>query len=30
VVSPDFVDYLHLVRASDGWRIANVLFLNRS
>lgn len=29
VVSPDFVDYLHLVRTSDGWRIANVLFLNR-
>jgi hypothetical protein len=29
VVSPDFVDYLHLVRTSDGWRIANVLFRNR-
>lgn len=22
----DFVDYLHLVRTPDGWRIANVLF----
>jgi hypothetical protein len=29
VVSPDFVDYLHLVSTSDGWRIANVLFRNR-
>lgn len=29
VVSPDFVDYLHLVDTSDGWRIAHVLFRNR-
>lgn len=29
VVSPEYVDYLHLARTSDGWRIANVLFRNR-
>lgn len=29
VVSTDFVDYLHLVSTSHGWRIANVLFRNR-
>lgn len=29
VVSPDYVDYVHLVRTADGWKIANVLFHNR-
>ena len=24
--SPEYVDYLHLVRTSDGWKIASVLF----
>ena len=28
-VSPEYVDYLHLVRTPDGWRIANVLFRMR-
>lgn len=26
VVSPEYVDYLHLVKTSAGWKIANVLF----
>lgn len=26
VVSPDYLDYLHLVKTPDGWKIANVLF----
>jgi hypothetical protein len=26
VLSPDYVDYLHLVETPDGWKIANVLF----
>lgn len=30
VVSPDFVDYLHLVETDSGWRIANILFLYES
>lgn len=30
VVSPDYVDYLHLVKTSVGWKIANVLFRTRS
>jgi hypothetical protein len=30
VLSPDYVDYLHLVKAPDGWKIANVLFRTRS
>ncbi len=29
VVSPEYVDYLHLVKTSAGWKIANVLFRNR-
>lgn len=29
VLSPEYLDYLHLVRTSDGWKIANVLFHNR-
>lgn len=29
VVSPKYVDYLHLVKTSGGWTIANVLFRNR-
>ncbi len=29
VVSPEYVDYLHLVKTSSGWKIANVLFRNR-
>ncbi len=29
VLSPEYVDYLHLVKTSVGWRIANVLFRNR-
>ena len=28
-VSPEYIDYLHLVRTADGWRIANVLFRMR-
>ncbi len=28
-VSPEYIDYLHLVRTPDGWRIANVLFRMR-
>ena len=30
VVSPEYLDYLHLVKTPDGWKIANVLFRNRS
>ena len=26
VLSPDFLDYLHLVKTADGWRIANIIF----
>ena len=29
VVSPEYLDYLHLVKTSDGWKIANVLFRMR-
>ena len=29
VVSPEYVDYLHLVKTTAGWKIANVLFRNR-
>lgn len=29
VLSPEYLDYLHLVKTSDGWKIANVLFHNR-
>ena len=25
-VSPEYIDYLHLVRTPDGWKIAGVLF----
>ncbi|MBT8165227.1 MAG: nuclear transport factor 2 family protein [Acidimicrobiia bacterium] len=25
-ISPDYIDYLQLVRTTDGWKIANVLF----
>jgi len=28
-VSPEYVDYLQLVRTSGGWKIANVLFRTR-
>ena len=27
-VCVDFVDYMHLVKTQDGWKIANVLFRN--
>lgn len=30
VLSPEYLDYLHLVQTPDGWRIANVLFHVRS
>lgn len=30
VISPEYIDYLQLVRVGDGWRIANVLFRYRS
>lgn len=30
VVSPEYVDFLHLVKTDDGWQIANVLFRNRA
>lgn len=26
VRSPEYLDYLHLVKTPDGWRIANILF----
>jgi len=29
VLSPEYLDYLHLVRTPDGWRIANILFETR-
>lgn len=29
VTSPEYVDFLHLVRTTDGWRIVNILFHNR-
>lgn len=29
VISPDYVDHLHLARTADGSKIANVLFHNR-
>lgn len=29
VVSPEYVDYLQLVKTREGWKIANVLFRNR-
>ncbi|HUO86600.1 MAG TPA: nuclear transport factor 2 family protein [Thermoanaerobaculia bacterium] len=29
VVSPEYVDYLHLVRTADGWKIVHVLFRMR-
>jgi hypothetical protein len=28
-ISPEYVDYLQLVRTPDGWKIANVLFRMR-
>lgn len=28
VVSPEYVDYLHLVQTAAGWQIVNVLFRN--
>lgn len=30
VLSPEYVDYLHLVKTAAGWKIANVLFHNRA
>lgn len=30
VMSPEYLDYLHLVRAPDGWKIVNVLYEDRS
>ena len=30
VVSPEYVDFLHLARTSQGWQIVNVLFRVRS
>ncbi len=29
VLSPDFLDYLHLVKTAEGWRIANIIFHQR-
>jgi hypothetical protein len=29
VVSPGYVDYVHVARTADGWKIVNVLFRNR-
>lgn len=26
VVSPEYLDYLHLVKTPAGWKIANILF----
>jgi hypothetical protein len=26
VISPEYLDYLHLVKSREGWKIANVLF----
>jgi hypothetical protein len=28
-VSPEYIDYLHLTKTPDGWKIANVLFRTR-
>lgn len=28
-ISPEYVDYLHLVETPGGWKIANVLFITR-
>lgn len=28
-VSPEYIDYLHLAKTPDGWKIANVLFITR-
>ena len=28
VLSPEYVDYLHLAKTSNGWKIVNVLFRN--
>ena len=28
-VSPEYIDYLHLAKTPDGWKIANVLFTTR-
>jgi len=28
-VSPEYIDYLHLVKTPEGWKIANVLFITR-
>jgi hypothetical protein len=30
VLSPDYLDYLHLVKTSEGWKIADVIFHQRS
>lgn len=30
VVSPEYVDYLHLARTPDGWKIVHVLFRTRN
>lgn len=30
VLSPDCLDYLHVAKTSDGWKIVNVLFHSRS
>lgn len=30
VVSPEYVDYLHLLQTSEGWKIVNVLFRRRA
>jgi hypothetical protein len=30
VLSPGYLDYLHLARTPDGWKIANVLFHSHS
>ena len=29
VTSPEYVDFLQLVRTTEGWQIANILFRNR-
>lgn len=29
VLSPEYLDYLHLARTQDGWKIVNVLFMRR-
>lgn len=30
VTSPEYVDFLQLARTTDGWKIVNILFRNRS